>query len=262
MKNKIFCLISIIIITGLALLLLHNQQSQNDILTLIKIDNKYGYKNQNDKIIIKPKYKKALEFCNERALVLYCNNQNECHVDLINKKGKRLNKEKIYSSLDFSNSLEVAQIKGQYGYINKCGVFIIKPQFTMATNFQEGLASVAIYDIDRRCNLWGYINESGLNKIPYQFFEATSFIDNIAVVKTITGYNIIDKQGRLLCKQSFLSDLPPLLQKNKRVFKYKINSDWVFGTNTEEIELDCNCNIIHRHDYNFTESSSNNNEEK
>lgn len=198
----------------------HSNQIMAIDLSPTKINGLYGYVNKNNKIIIKPRYKKALPFCGNSALVQVCENGN-CYLQLINKKGKKLNKDKIYSGIEFVNGLEVAQINDQFGYINKCGDFIIKPQFAMATEFQEGLAPVAIYDIDRRCNLWGYIDEQGENKIPYQFFEAYPFVDDIAIVKTLTGYNLIDKNGKMLCKQNFLSDLPPLLQKTKESLSIK-----------------------------------------
>lgn len=245
----------------LAIKINHSNQFMTMELSPVQINGLYGYINKKDEVIIKPKYKKALPFCNNVALVQICE-KDDCYLQLINKKGKKVNKDKIYSGIEFVNGLEVAQINNQFGYINKCGDFIIKPQFAMATEFQEGLAPVAIYDIDRRCNLWGYIDELGQNKIPYQFFEAYHFVDDIAIVKTLTGYNLIDKTGKMLCKQNFLSDLPPSLQKNKRIFKYEINSDWVFGTNIEEIELDCNCNIIDRHKYKPTKNDFNNNEAK
>ena len=249
MKKQTLCLIIIIIIVaGIVHLSFYENQAQNHILIPIKLDDKYGYKNQNGKIVIRPKYKQALNFCNEKALVQYCNNKNECHVDLINKRGKKINKQKIISNLDFFNNLSVASINGQYGYINKCGDFVIKPIYEVASTFNDNLAPVAIYDVSRRCNLWGYINLKGETVIPFQFFEANQGIDDIAIVKTLIGYNIIDKEGRMLCKQNFFSDMPPTTT-NKKIFTYKIHSNWPFDTYTEVIELDCNCRIINRYDY-------------
>lgn len=249
MKLKVISFILFIVF--LTLFIIQNYHS-NQIIAMdispTKINGLYGYVNKNNKIIIKPRYKKALPFCGNRALVQVCENGN-CYLQLINKKGKNLNKDKIYSGIEFMNGLEAAQINDQFGYINKCGDFIIKPQFAMATEFQEGLASVAIYDIDRRCNLWGYIDEQGQNKIPYQFFEAYPFVDNIAIVKTMLGYNIINKEGRMLCKQSFFSDMQPAT-KGKKIFTYKTYSNWPFDTYTDVIELDYNCKIIKRYAYN------------
>lgn len=213
----------------------------------IKIGNNFGYISKDNDIIIKPQYKKALHFYNGVALVQKCN-EEDCYVEYINKLGKRMNKEKIYAGLDFNKSLEVALVKDKYGYIDKTGKFIIKPQFSLATNFEEGIAAVAIYDFDRKCNLWGYINLSGKLIIPYQFFEASPFVQGFAIVKTFTGYNVINKNGKLLCKQNFSSDMPPFINNNK-VFKYETFSDWALGTSTDVIEMDCNCNVIQRYKY-------------
>lgn len=250
MKFKIIIFILFLICL---LIFIKNINNNGKIVTMslspIKINALYGYKNDSGKVVIKPKYKRAFPFHNDIALVEICKN-DDCYVQRINKKGERIDKNKIYSDLKFLNGLAVVQINNEYGYINESGIFVIKPQFTMATNFEEGLAAVSVYDLDRRCNLWGYIDKKGQNKIPYQFFEATPFSNDIAIVKTILGYNLIDKTGNLLCKQNFLSDLPPLLGKDKKVIKYEVNSDWALGTYTEEIELDCHCNILNRRQYN------------
>ena len=249
MKNKIFYLIPIVIIAALVLLCFDNKQNQNHILMPIKVNDKYGYKNQHNKIVIKPKYKQAFDFCNGKALVQYCNNENECHVDLINKKGKRINKQKIISNLEFFNNLSVAGINNKYGYINKCGDFIIEPKYEVAFAFSNNLAPVAVYDVSRRCNLWGYINTNGEIVIPFQFFEANNFIDDIAIIKTMFGYNIINKGGKMLCRQVFFSDMPPII-KDKKILTYDTHSNWPLDTYTEVIELDCHCKIINRYDYN------------
>lgn len=240
--------IIIIILTLLVWLFFYKNSSQNETLTPIKLGNKYGYKNQNGKIIIKPKYKQAFEFYKDKALVQYCNNQDECHVDIINKKGKRLNKQKIVSNLDFFNDLAVASVNNKYGYIDNKGNFVIKPIYEVAFEFSDNIVPVAIYDFSRRCNLWGYINIKGDTVIPFQFFEANYFVDNIAIVKTMLGYNIINKDGKILCKQNFFSDMPPTT-KNKKIYTYKTYSNWPFDNHTDVIELDCNCNIIKQYAY-------------
>ena len=82
----------------------HSNQIMTMDLSPSKINGLYGYVNKNNKIIIKPRYKKALPFCGNSALVQVCKNGN-CYLQLINKKGKKLNKNKIYSGIEFMNGL-------------------------------------------------------------------------------------------------------------------------------------------------------------
>ena len=142
MKFKIIIFILFLICL---LIFIKNINNNGNIVTMslspIKINGLYGYKNDSGKVVIKPKYKRAFPFHNDIALVEICKN-DDCYVQRINKKGERIDKNKIYSDLKFLNGFAVVQINNEYGYINESGIFVIKPQFTMATNFEEGLAAV------------------------------------------------------------------------------------------------------------------------
>jgi len=107
----------------------------------------------------------------------------------------------------------------RWGYINKTGKVVIKPQFDKAGDFSEGLAPVSI---DGK---WGYINRTGKVTIAPQFAEARSFSEGLAVIKVGggplrrlyvggdelrrsregggSGYGYVDKTGKMVIKPQF-----------------------------------------------------------
>lgn len=79
---------------------------------------------------------------------------------------------------------------GLYGYIDKTGKIVIKPQFEYADDFSEGLAAVG---------KMGYIDITGKIVITPQFEFGSAFREGVAfVAKDSEKVGIIDKTGRLL----------------------------------------------------------------
>jgi hypothetical protein len=103
-----------------------------------------------------------------------------------------------------------------YGYIDKDGNQVLKPQFIAAKNFSEGLAAVRTnHNINPQLaqdESWGYIDKSGNFVIKPQYNEARPFIKDKAWVHTGGTYVItsgprgwqggewflIDKKGNVL----------------------------------------------------------------
>jgi len=66
---------------------------------------------------------------------------------------------------------------GKWGYIDKTGNIIIKPQFDRASAFSEGLAGVKIG------NKHGFIDQNGIIVIEPKFDKAWHFSEGLAIVK-------------------------------------------------------------------------------
>lgn len=86
---------------------------------------------------------------------------------------------------------------GKYGYVDKSGNMAIKPQFTSAGIFKEGMAKVGI---DGKL---GYIDKTGTVVIKPQYAEAYDFSEDLAAVRTIDGKTMyIDKEGNMVVSRA------------------------------------------------------------
>ena len=85
-----------------------------------------------------------------------------------------------------------ADIDHKMGYINSAGKIAIKPFFSRAEPFSEGLASVMIG------GKWGFIDKTGKIVIKARFDEAAPFSEGMAVVEINGKCDYIDKAGNLL----------------------------------------------------------------
>jgi hypothetical protein len=83
-----------------------------------------------------------------------------------------------------------------YGFIKKDGNTAIKPQFTEADDFSEGLAAVELPT--RRGTFYTYINLKGKQEFNYQFHRAYPFSQGKGLVEvTKNHYGLIDKMGKI-----------------------------------------------------------------
>jgi hypothetical protein len=92
----------------------------------------------------------------------------------------------IFAQSSQSEKLNLMYENGKYGYYNEKGKVVIKPQFTLARKFSEGLAAVNTNGLD---NEWGFIDTTGKMKISAQFHEVKDFSEGFAAVA------IYDKKG-------------------------------------------------------------------
>jgi hypothetical protein len=109
-------------------------------------NGKYGYTNNDGKIIIAPIYAYAHEFSEGLAAV------------------------NLYDAEDGFGSYVA------WGFIDSTGKVIIPFKYMNANLFSEGLAGVML---DRR---WGFINAKGEEVIPFMFDGIKSFKDGLAIV--------------------------------------------------------------------------------
>lgn len=87
------------------------------------------------------------------------------------QKGKKIG-EDIYEDIKLfieDNSLAAVKINGKWGYIDKDGNQIIKPQFDDARSFSNGLAAIM------KNGYWGYSNIAGDIVIDTIFQDAREF---------------------------------------------------------------------------------------
>lgn len=166
----------------------------------------YGFLNKNIEVIIPPKYKYANDFNNDYAPVY--NGKEWLYVD---KNGNELYLENQYQRLEnFSEGLarvsllnisweylayhsEYPEFAGYWGYVDKNGKEVIKPQYIYAFDFIGDRAIVAKgkWTIDKKWDneynqgkywteeeLWGVIDKQGNEIIPCIYDEIKRFVNN------------------------------------------------------------------------------------
>ena len=83
-----------------------------------------------------------------------------------------------------------------FGYLDRQGRVAIKPQFSSAEPFSDGLAAVGLPNDDGDGELYGYIDTSGKMVVPAIYSAVSPFVAGLGVVTTTDGEVIvIDKQG-------------------------------------------------------------------
>ncbi|MDF2891203.1 MAG: repeat protein [Clostridia bacterium] len=92
--------------------------------------------------------------------------------------------------IESGEELYVIRDNGRYGYINKSGLVVIKPQFEDAYNFSEGLARISVQ------HKYGFIDKDGKIVIEPVFDDAGDFIEGMVRVSIDNKYGFIDKAGK------------------------------------------------------------------
>ena len=80
----------------------------------------------------------------------------------------------------------------KWGYIDKTGKYVIKPEFDLAGYFAEGLAAAC------SGQKWGYIDKSGSYIIKPQFDYGWAFSEGLARVYVGGKYEFIDRTGKVV----------------------------------------------------------------
>lgn len=156
----------------------------------------YGYIDKTGKIIVEQPFFAAREFSEELAAVA--------------TYSKHYGSSEQYGGRNVNgNAID------DWGYINKLGRLVIKPIFSDANSFSQGLAAVnigkkSIYSykggdtsITEISGKWGYIDGTGKQVISPQFDLANSFSERLAAVKIKNKCGYINKIGKVVVKRKF-----------------------------------------------------------
>ena len=167
--------------------------------------DKWGYCNQNKKIIIPIEYDFAGSF-NEGLAAVQLNDK----YGFINKKGRIVVPIKYGLVRNFNEGLAAVKIDDKWGFINKKGRIVVPIKYDDAWSFKEGLAGVKIDDKQ------GFINKKGRIDIPIKYDDARNFKEGLAAVcffSDIYDYgqcNFINKKGKIIgdrCENAIVLNL-------------------------------------------------------
>lgn len=179
-----------------------------------KLHHIYGFMNRKGEIVIKPQFARVANFSEGLARVSTSRLRSEFKHIYIDKNGNKvIELKRFQQGYDFSEGLACIQIEGEggfgdYGYINKKGEMVIKPQFVHGSSFSEGLASVCPGPPWK----YGYIDKSGKMIIEPQFDRAWPFSEGLAMIRMNGKYGYIDKSGRIVIEPQFVSPGGPSIE--------------------------------------------------
>lgn len=117
----------------------------------------------------------------------------------IDRTGKTIIKPQYDNTMGFNEGLAATSINGKYGFINKRGEWVIKPQYDFAYIFMDGAAMVKVG------KLYAWIDKTGKQVIAPQDFEdvALGFSEGRLAVKRAGKWGYIDKTGRMIIEAKF-----------------------------------------------------------
>lgn len=146
---------------------------------------KWGYINPQGEMVIAPKFDGASDFCDGLAVVKIdweriCINKNGDFVDApADSPTPTPQFESGYAPHYELHDGLIRFVENQkFGYKDKDGNVVIKPQYFDATDFSERLACVK----KGKTSSWGYIDTTGRIAIPANYRQAKPFNEGLAAV--------------------------------------------------------------------------------
>jgi len=180
---------------------------------------KYGYIDNTGRIVIKPEFSWAGEFSDGLAHVII-RKDGTSHYYYIDKTGKIVIDCDIKDTHTFdfvegmaiieTSYIENNKLDYKYGFMDKKGEIVIKPQFARVSNFSEGLARVSTSTLRSEFKHI-YIDKNGNKVIELKRFQqGYDFSEGLACIQ-IEGeggiyrhYGYIDKKGETVIEPQFV----------------------------------------------------------
>ena len=197
-------------------------------LARAKKDGKYGYIDDNGKVIIPFEYEYAEDFNEGLAIVwkgykLLVDDYFKC--GYIDKTGKEVISIKYDNAEKFKNGIAKVTENRESFFINKMGEKIISFKYDKLSPFKEGLAAA------EKDGKWGYIDKAGKVIIPFQYDYASEFNGDLAIVAIGEEYHFrkyfyINKAGNDVTEINRYEYLGPF-RDNLALVQSKEN--WKYG---------------------------------
>jgi len=113
-----------------------------------------------------------------------------------------------------------------YGYEDAAGNVVIRPQFSLAWDFSEGLAHVQMCsDYGDR---WGFIDATGSVAVHPRFENAHGFSEGLAAVRLNGRWGFINRRGRVIVKPRFDDDNLHDYRFSEGLAAVKMGKKWGF----------------------------------
>lgn len=165
-------------------------------LAAVKVDGLWGYIGDSGRLVQERVFVDANSFTEGLAAVAIEENARNEQLSgsrkygFIDRAGTLIIRPEFEQAEPFQGGLATVKVKGKYGCIDKLGAFVIEPRFDAVDQFSDGLAAVSIG------GKWGYISKKGRMEVPLKFDFAAKFSQGKAFVRLPGGESgYIDRQG-------------------------------------------------------------------
>jgi len=160
-------------------------------------NRKYGFMNQNGKVVIEPTFDRVYDFQKDLAKVHIDNKKG-----LINKKGEFLIIGE-YQYLYYYDDEDLIHFEkdGKTGFMNKKGEIVIPARKVIIDGFQDGLFKIRV--INKHSYKHTYLNMKGDTIIKPTHNYLSSFYENIAFLGRYKNYRLINRKGKIINKLVF-----------------------------------------------------------
>jgi hypothetical protein len=227
-------------------------------LAAVNVNGKFGFIDKKGDLVIEPRYKWVHSGFSEDRVAVSIGDKDYIIID---RSGNEIVHDSHYTCIIDYYSEGLCPVKVEdalWGFVDKSGVMVIKPQFKFANSFSEGLSAV---DFEGRK---GFIDHTGQLQIPNRYKTADSFSEGLAlttvlVEKKTAGltfwrskeensdkkYGFINKNGDVVIEhrfeyaRSFSDGLAAVKTKEKwgfvdRLGNMVINANYSFVENFSE----------------------------
>ncbi|MCE5197590.1 MAG: WG repeat-containing protein [Armatimonadota bacterium] len=181
----------------------------------------FGYIDNTGREIVGMKYGNSLNFSEGLAYVAWGPNKGQSgFIDASGRLVFTLSPE-LESSRSFFDGMAAVTRRGddgiaRYGFINKAGKTVIRPQFSEVRDFSNGIAAVQymqentnIHNVNwqelqkSKSFMWGFVNRTGTFIVSPQFEDAYPFSNGYAAVRVNGRYGFVDSQAKIVIKPQF-----------------------------------------------------------
>lgn len=168
-------------------------------LACVNVDGKYGYIDEEHKVVIEPVFDSAFAFNDGLARVRLGEKWG-----FINKTGE-IEIEPLFDSASlFNGGLSLVSLNEKYGFINKAGEVVIAPEYDKANQFKSGPGSLARVSVNGK---YGFINKTGESITPIHFDWAEEFNPSYTRVMIERDFFYIDRNGEKYYQNIEISNL-------------------------------------------------------
>ncbi|MGD1084133.1 MAG: WG repeat-containing protein [Verrucomicrobiota bacterium] len=206
-------------------------------------DGKVGFIDRTGKVVIPLKYmnmKPSLRFSEGLAAVATAN-EGWTYIDETGKTAIKLGF-RYADAGDFSEGLACVRAPGGFGYIDKKGQEVIKPQYVQAFDFSEGYASVS-----KENQRPVFLDTSGKLAFPEYVPTMQSFSEGLAFVSLASDHRMvptggyIDLTGKLVVPCEYIFSANPCTEgvvfvtKNGECMGLNTNGEVVIKTGFQQL---------------------------